>query len=108
MQTGIVVNGDEITGTLKSVTDYTGFSSAVDEQAGHYLAVKAGTDENYSYVDFTVELIGGTKGPVELDADKTIVLPIKDVDTQTIKVTATNGTDNISKTYTLKGLVLEA
>ena len=107
LQTGIIISDDKITGILKNVTDYTGFSSDVDEQSGHYLAVKTGTVENYGYVNFVVELIGGTKGPVRLDADNTIVLLIKDTDTQSIKVTATNGTDEVSKNYIITDLVLE-
>lgn len=35
----------------------------------------------------TVELVGGTKGPVTLDEDRNIVLLIKNKDTQSIKVT---------------------
>lgn len=55
----------------------------------------------------TVEIVGGTKGPVTLDEDMNIVLLIKDKDTQSVKVTATTESGSTSKTYTLTGLTLE-
>lgn len=55
----------------------------------------------------TVELVGGTKGPVTLDDDMNIVLLIKNKDTQSIKVTVDDGEDSATKTYGLTGLTLE-
>ena len=55
----------------------------------------------------TVELVGGTKGPVTLDEDRNIVLLIKNKDTQSIKVTITHDKESIEKTYGLSGLTLE-
>ena len=55
----------------------------------------------------TVELVGGTKGPVTLDEDRNIVLLIKNKDTQSIKVTITQDKESIEKTYGLSGLTLE-
>jgi hypothetical protein len=55
----------------------------------------------------TVELVGGTKGPVTLDDDMNIVLLIKNKDTQSIKVTVNDGEDSAIKTYGLTGLTLE-
>ena len=54
----------------------------------------------------TVELVGGTKGPVTLDDDMNIVLLIKNKDTQSIKVTVDDGEDSATKTYGLTGLTL--
>ena len=54
----------------------------------------------------TVELIGGKNGAVELDDDGLIVLKIADTAKQSVKVTATNGEDTATKTYSLKGLTL--
>ena len=56
----------------------------------------------------TVELVGGTNGPVTLDADKNIVLLIKSNTTQSIKVVSTKDGASVTKTYTLTGLTLEA
>ena len=55
----------------------------------------------------TVELVGGTKGPVTLDEDRNIVLLIKNKDTQSIKVTTTHNGESVTKTYGLSGLTLE-
>ena len=101
----MVVGEDSITGTLKHVTGYTGFSSNVSEQTGNYLALKVeGVPDNSTTV---VELVGGTKGPVTLDKDMNIVLLIKNKDTQQVKVTVTKDQESVTKTYSLTGLTLE-
>lgn len=90
---------------MKHVTGYTGFSSNTSEQEGNYLALKVDADSEDAIV--TVELVGGTKGPVTLDEDMNIVLLIKNKDTQSIKVTTTHNKESITKTYGLSGLTLE-
>lgn len=90
---------------MKHVTGYTGFSSNTSEQEGNYLALKVDSDSQDAVV--TVELVGGTKGPVTLDDDMNIVLLIKNKDTQSIKVTVDNGENSTTKTYGLIGLTLE-
>ena len=106
LQANVSVDGDEITGTLKHVTGYTGFSSIASEQSGNYLALKIDTVPED--VETTVELIGGTKGPVTLDEDKNIVLLIKNKDTQSVKVVSTDGDETVTKTFGLTGLTLES
>ena len=105
LQENVVIGEDAITGTLKYVSGYTGFSSVVSEQAGNYLALRIDTDEPEALT--TVELVGGTKGPVVLDDDMNIVLLIRDKDAQSIKVTVQSGEESVEKTYGLSGLVLE-
>ena len=102
LQENVAISGREITGTL--VTDYTGFSSATDEQSGNYLALHVTQEPEDATV--TVELIGGKNGAVELDDDGLIVLKIADTAKQSVKVTVTNGEDTATKTYSLKGLTL--
>lgn len=106
LQSNVVVGEDGISGSLKHVTGYTGFSSKTSEQEGHYLALKF--DVTPADAVTTVELVGGTKGPVTLDADKNIVLLIKSNTTQSIKVISTKDGSSVTKTYTLTGLTLEA
>ena len=106
LQANVSVNGDEITGTLKHVTGYTGFSSNESEQSGNYLALKIETVPDD--VVTTVELVGGTKGPVTLDEDKNIVLLIKNKDMQSVKVVSTDGNETVTKTFGLTGLTLES
>lgn len=90
---------------MKHVTGYTGFSSNTSEQEGNYLALKVDSDSQDAVA--TVELVGGTKGPVTLDEDRNIVLLIKNKDTQSIKVTVNNEGNSSTKTYKLTGLTLE-
>ena len=105
LQENIVIGESEITGTLKHVTGYTGFSSNTSEQEGNYLALKIEAEP--AEAETVVELVGGTKGPVALDDDMNIVLLIKNKDTQSIKVTTTHNEESITKTYGLSGLTLE-
>ena len=106
LQTGIVIGEDSISGTLKYVSGYTEFSSEVSEQSGNYLALKF--DGLPADAITTVEVVGGTKGPVTLDADRNIVLLIKNKDTQSIKMVSKKGTHSITKAYSLTGLTLES
>lgn len=104
LQENVAIAGEEITGTLKLVTGYTGFSSVAAEQSGNYLALHVTPQPEDAGV--TVELVGGKKGAVELDDDGLIVLRIADTAKQSVKVTVTNGEDTATKTYSLTGLTL--
>lgn len=100
------VGGQDITGTLKYVTDYTGFSGDPAEQQGNYLVLHIDTDVDDATIE--VELIGGDHGSVTLDSDRTLIGRIKNK-SQKIKITASKeGYPTVSKTYTLGGLTLEA
>lgn len=105
LQTGIKVSEDAISGTLKHVTGYTGFSGLTEEQSGNYLALKFNPTPASTKV--TVEIVGGTTGPVALDSDLMFIGRIKDKDKQTIKVVCKNNTETLTKTYSLKGLTLQ-
>ena len=106
LQDNIVISEDSIAGTLKYVTGYTGFNGSVpSEQEGNYLALKIDAEPVGSVT--TVELVGGTKGPVTLDEDMNIVLLIKNKDTQSVKVTVETDSKTSSKIYGLTGLTLE-
>ena len=103
LQENVVIGSSAITGTSKYVTGYTGFSSKPEEQEGNYLVIHcAATDAD----SITVELVGGTKGPVTLDADGLIVELIRNT-SQKIKVVATKGNLKEEKVFSLSGLVLE-
>lgn len=104
LQENIRISGNKIVGTLKYVTDYTGFSSVPEDQSGHYLALKvSGTPEGSST---TVEVVGGDKGPVTLDDDMNIVLRIRDNNTQKVRVITTLDEDDNTKVFDLTGLTL--
>lgn len=84
LQSGIVVGTESISGTLKYVTGYTGFSGNVAEQSGHYLALHCDATDGAA---ITVEILGGDHGPVTLDEDGLIILRIKN-DMQKVKISA--------------------
>lgn len=106
LQSDVAVSDSAITGTLHYITDYTEFSSTLEEQSGNYLALKFDTETDD--VTTTVEIIGGTKGPVELDDNMNWVGLIKNKDTQSIKVVSSKGGTSETKTYSLTGLTLES
>ena len=106
LQSNVSVGDSEITGTLHYVTGYTGFnSSQVTEQSGNYLALKF-TPTNWDGI-LTVELVGGSKGPVTLASnDDFCVFKVANT-TQSIKVEYTDGDSDYTKTYSLAKLILE-
>lgn len=103
LQENVAVTGNALTGTLKYVSDYTGFSGDPDLQKGNYLAIHVGNVPADAKVK--VELIGGESGEVELDADRICIIRITDV-TQTIKVEAIKGNNSITKVYSIADMVL--
>lgn len=99
LQSGIQVSEDAITGNLKYVADYTGFSSKVEEQSGNYLALHAEVEGADATISVKV-----TKA-VTLQEDGDVVLRIADHTTQTVTVTAKiEGQDDIVQVYSLAGL----
>ena len=107
LQTNIEVGEDAITGTLKKVTGYTGFSGLAEEQSGNYLALHCEVP-NYDSATISVELVGGDHGPVTLDDDGLIIIRIKNVN-QVVKVTASvAGLPSVTKSFALTNLVLQS
>lgn len=104
LQSNIAIGDSEITGTLHYVTGYTEFSSNSEEQEGNYLALKFEATDGATT---TVEIVGGTKGPVTLDSDMNWVGLIKSNSTQSIKVVSMKDGESVEKTYSLTGLTLE-
>ena len=111
LQTNVKVSRTAVTGTLKYVTGYTGFnSSEAIEQEGNYLALDFSTDMDAQGATVTVELVGGTKGPVQLTHpdDMFCVFRITDKNTQNIRVKATKEGATSTRELDLSGLVLES
>ena len=110
LQSNIVVNDNTMTisGTLKHVTGYTGFSSKVDEQSGNYIALNVDPASGFPET-MTVEVKNGTAGPKNITAsDHKVVLKIKDAATQGIIIKATNKGAEVTKEYKLTGLTLQS
>ena len=105
LQEDVVLDSDEIGGTLKYVTGYTGFSGNVDEQSGNYLALKFSAPED---AVVTIELLGGTVGhPVTLDSDMNCVLRITKPKTQRLRVVMTYNGTTTTRVFKLSELVLQ-
>jgi len=100
LQDNITIENNKIIGTLKYVSDYTGFSSDVSLQSGNYLAIH--NTSNFSDPIY-VELLNGISGPVQLDPDGIIVLKIADKNTQIVRVTS----GDLTYDYVLTDLVIE-
>ena len=78
LQENIEIGDDGITGTLKYVTGYTGFSGSEELQSGNFIALHFAPDPAGTVPDsITVELIGGHSGPRPLDSDGICVFRIE-------------------------------
>lgn len=106
-----MINDTGVYGTLKKVTGYTGFSGDVNEQSGHYLALRVDTEDENDEITF--ELIGGTVGhPVTLDSDRNVVVRITNPLRQKIRIVVNHTGDDeevtsVTKTLRLTDLTLE-
>lgn len=112
LQDDVVINTNrKIDGTLHYVTGYTEFNSSdVTEQEGNYLALDFADNwlGDTDPTTFTVELKGGTKGPVTLtELDAFCVFRVTNPNTQSIEVVSTDSTGTTKVRYSLKGLTLE-
>ena len=103
LQSDIRIDSEKITGTLKNVTDYSGFSDDSEKQSGHFLALKVDVSEDSNV---TTELVNGETGPVDMSKDHFCVYRITNKDNQKIKFTASSGEESVTKTYDLTGLIL--
>lgn len=104
MQEGITVNANSITGTLKYVTGYTGFSGDVEEQSGNYIALHT---ESEAGATITVQVIGGDHPASALDSDGISVCRIKNTSQKIQFVATKEGRGTATKTLSLSGLTLE-
>ena len=105
LQTHVTVFQNEISGVLNYVTGYTGFSGDTEKQSGNYLALNFKIPEGATA---TVELVGGTSGPVSFGSDDYCVFRIANT-SQTIQVVVT-GEDGstLTKDFSLTGLKLKS
>ena len=107
LQSGVKIGDSQIVGTLKYLSDYTGFSGDPAEQKGNYIALHCASSETVD--SLSVEVINGTVGhPVTLDADGIAVLKIADKNRQKIRFAAYKDDQSVTKTFDLSGLTLES
>lgn len=108
LQTDIEIDDDyKVTGTLKYVTGYTGFSGDVTLQSGNYLALDFASDVA-DWIE--VKLVGGTHEEFKrLDDDGILIVRITDTATQSLIVRSyCSETETTSEiTLDLSGLTLQ-
>lgn len=106
LQTSVVIDMDTctMTGTLKHVTGYTGFSGDEELQSGHYLAVKADV-EDVTGVTYTINT---GNGDVTLDSDQILIWRVdKKYPAVPLVVTASKtGFAPVKRTFDISGLTL--
>lgn len=105
LQENVVVGRNDITGTLKYVTGYTGFSNKPEEQSGNYLVIRSEVPDAED-ATITVEVVGGTKGPVTLDPDGIMVARIANKQQKIRVVASLDGYESYTRTFVLSGLTL--
>ena len=103
LQDNVLVNDDSVSGTLKYVTGYTGFSGDVEEQSGNYLAFNVVAPNGATN---TVQLVGGgASGNIVTISDDYVVARIKSKNTKLVLTSTINGL-TVTKTYSLRLLKL--
>lgn len=105
LQTGITVGSDSVSGTLKYVTGYTGFSGDPAEQEGNYLALHIDTG-TVTPDRVTIMIVGGEHPAKDVDmSDGIVILRIKNT-SQQVQVVAYKDGRAAAKLYDLKNLTL--
>ena len=107
LQSDVNFVGDNIQGTLKYVTGYTGFSGDPDLQEGNFLAFKVAPSLGDG-ATYTVEVVNSHSSPVTLDRDMNAVIRIESNSTQSLKIVGTVGEKTVERIYSFAGLTLEA
>lgn len=107
LQSNLAVSGNQITGTLKNITDGSVWDAGTWGEGlstGNFIFLKAVNVPDDAVA--TVELYGGVTGPVTLDSDRNIVLRVTNKNTQKVVLKVVKDGVAETKTYGLKGLTL--
>lgn len=104
LQSNIVVGASAISGTLKHVEGYTGFSDDTAEQSGNYIALHATAVDGAT---ITCEVIGNEAGEQTLASDGIVICRLTS-NTTPIRFKATKSGKTETQTFNLQALVLEA
>ena len=106
LQSGIEIDGEAITGTLKYIDDYSSaYGPGMD--SGNYLLLHFSTGA-VSGATIKAKLFGGTTGWVTVDpTDNLLITRVTDKNSQTLVVVANKeGYDQTVLRFSLKGLTL--
>lgn len=102
LQENVVISGTTITGTLKYVTDYTGFSGKASEQKGNFFAFYCPMAKETG-VTVNVKAASGTLWPID-STDGIIVLQIKDKNKPILLIASKEGYVPYAKEYDISGM----
>ena len=109
LQSGISIDPatNVISGTLKYVTGYTGYSGSAELQSGNFLALKITPAADNTLV-WKTQLIGGVGPEVAFDEDLNCVYRVTSTN-QILRINGYDASNNlvISFNYPLSGLTLE-
>lgn len=103
LQENVVISGDKVTGTLKYVSDFAGYSDQPEEQVGNYLAIDFHPTPEDATIE--IEMIGSESGPKTMKS-KQLVARIADKDLYKLKVTVKGNDLEQTTTYDFSGLTL--
>jgi hypothetical protein len=104
LQSDIEIEDGEISGTLKYVTGYTGFSGDTAEQTGNYLVLHIACEGATKITAFLTN--GNATKPVTLDSDGLLISRITDKATQKLIFTAYGENISCTEEFDLTGLTL--
>ena len=111
LQTGVSVSSNSASGTLKYVSDYTGFSSDTDLQSGNYIALHW-SDPDASITSLKVGVVPSSIGAdlVECinDTDRNGVFRITNKNSQVVRIEQSDGVNTHRQDISLRGLTLES
>ena len=110
LQSNIEISDEgTITGTLKYVTGYTGYSQSPELQSGNFLALTLADNDFSEYTSVKVGLDPSEgSGLVEIrnDPDHNVVARIADATTQKFVIVASNYFGSITQEYDLSDLTI--
>lgn len=107
LQEDVEIGEYGVTGTLKYVTGYTGFSGDPAEQNGNYLVLHFEVeDEENAVIQAKLEK-GNNPNFVTLDSDGILIVRISDAAQDLIVKASLSGYKTMTKHIPLHGLVLE-
>lgn len=105
LESGIVIDDDgNITGTLKYVTGYTGFSGDPEEQEGYFLALHVGVPDETGVTIVYTNAKGDT---VTLDPDGLHIILIKNINKKFTFTASKSDHTTVVKEFNVKGIKLE-
>ena len=108
LQSDVAIGEYGISGTLKYVTGYTGFSGDTNEQKGNYIALHFAVTD-HSTAAIRVKLTNGNNPDfVTLDSDGILIARVQSAEQEIIVETSLAGYKTAIKRIALNGLTLES